>query len=297
MAKYLFRIVSASFRKSLILLISAAALLVVLWTDPGGSNALSLHFLDVGQGDSELVVLPGGATMLIDGGPANGLLHNALGTVLPFSRRSIDVVLLSHPQTDHFGGLIEVFRRYRVGALVHSGYRGDGVAAEAFWDAVQESGTDSIAVRKGSRIRYGESSATVLSPERSNSKANANDDSVALLVQSNGASLFLAGDAGGKREEEIGTTAGFVDVLKVSHHGSKFSSTAQFLKTIQPRIAVIEVGKNGYGHPAPETMRRLADSGAVVLDTKTYGTVSLTIRNGEISIFTESGRDAERQAP
>ncbi len=246
----------------------------------------TVHFFDVGQGDSELVRLGGNALMLVDGGPANDLVIENLNRTVLEQRRYIDIVFLSHPQIDHFGGLLSVFEQYQVGALLHSGKRGEGIAAREFWDAASRYNIREIVLEKGDRICFRSDCFSVLSPSHEDKeKLSENDLSLALLLQAKGSKLLFIGDSGSLTEDKIAAEAGLIDVLKVSHHGSKFSSSEQFLRAVMPRIAVIEVGKNSYGHPSPDTLARLKKIGASVLRTDERGTISLIIEKDEISIF------------
>jgi len=283
----LYRLFAAHKKKVILLLIAGIILDGVIWSNLVKGlrdEEIAVHFLDVGQGDSELVVLPGGVRVLVDGGPPNGALLKNLDAILPFQTRSLDIVALSHPQLDHFGGLFGLFERYRVGALLYASRKGSGVSAETFWEAVSRSRTQLVELREGSRVCYRTSCFSVLSPPAGETGLSENDMSLALLFKGGGATLLFAGDSGGAHEEVLGRAAGLVDVLKVSHHGSRFSSDAEFLETILPRIAVIEVGKNSYGHPSPEVLERLRNVAALIFQTDQDGIISLSIKNGAISV-------------
>ncbi len=272
----------------MVLFAALVALDVLLWMQLLGTSHrdLEVYFFPVGQGDSELVMLPGGARVLIDGGPPNGRLLAELATVLPPFDRTIDLVVLSNPETDHFGGLMEVLRRYRVGALVMSGRRDDTSSYAAFEQVVVESKVPVVALGRGDRIRIGESMVTVLSPTPELFAGKAvNDASLVLELESRGARLLFTGDIGPKAERVVAESVPFADILKVAHHGSKFSSTASFLSAVRPKLAVIGVGRNAYGHPTPETLGRLTEGGAHVFRTDRDGTVRLVVDGGVIRVY------------
>ncbi len=245
---------------------------------------LEIYFLDVGQGDSELVVLPGGVEVLIDGGPPNGRVLENLGGLLGRGDHYIDLVVLSHPQLDHFGGLIEVLKRYRVGVLVWNGFEGTSAAFHDFRKAIEENNVQEVVLRAGDRISYKESEFIVFSPgEDALEVRNTNDTSLVLELNSKNSRTLFTGDISAEIENSM---SGYdVDILKVAHHGSRFSSSASFLNAVKPEAAVIGVGKNSYGHPTFQTLERLEDAGAQVFRTDSDGTVKFVIDGDAIRIF------------
>jgi beta-lactamase superfamily II metal-dependent hydrolase len=235
-------------------------------------STLKVYFLDVGQGDAELAVLPGGVKVLIDGGPPNGKVLDALGNALKATDRYIDLVVLSHAELDHFGGLIEVLKRYRVGAFLWNGRAGTAPAFADFKNILDETSVQVVELGASDSILYNNSSLAVLSPDKKTlQKSVVNDTALVLKLSSNNARMLFTGDIGADEEQNLAASIGSVHVLKVAHHGSKFSTTANFLDAVSPKYAVIEVGKNTYGHPTPDVLQRLADSGARVFRTDKDG--------------------------
>lgn len=241
------------------------------------STVLAMHFLSVGQGDSELIIFPGGVKLLIDGGPPNGSVSRELDAVLQSNDRYIDLVMVSHPQLDHFGGLIDMLVRYRVGAFLESGRRGEISAYKDLENILEKRNVERIQLAKNDRIRYRGSTATILSPDaRLLGSTDLNDTSLVTFVESASTTALFTGDIGKDAEQFIvRTIPTVVDVLKVPHHGSKFSSAASFLGAVQPILSVIEVGKNRYGHPTPQAIERLTDVGARVYRTDRDGRVTV----------------------
>ena len=248
---------------------------------------LKIYFLDVGQGDSQLVLLPGGVKVLIDGGPPNGKILEQLAKILPPTDRYIDLVIMSHPQLDHFGGLIEVLKRYRVGVFLWSGREGDIKALSELENALQKNFVDHIILAKGDKIHYRDSYFNVLMPTlKFLQSKKVNDSSLVLELSSKRSKTLFTGDIGINVEKELLDTYKLsVDVLKVAHHGSKFSSSANFLQVVRPRLAVIEVGKNSYGHPTRQILDRLKSIETSVFRTDRDGTIKLVIDGRSIEVF------------
>jgi competence protein ComEC len=137
----------------------------------------------------------------------------------------------------------------------------------------------------GDKIIYGESETDVLSPV-SGVKVDINEDALVLALQSGDTKTLFTSDVGAKTETSIlNSYAGPIDILKVGHHGSKFSSSANFLNILRPKVAVIEVGKNSYGHPTPEVLNRLADIGAQIFRTDQDGLIKFEPAGGALKIF------------
>lgn len=252
----------------------------------GGVSAEGIYFLNVGQGDAELVVFSDGVKFLIDGGPVQGNVHGIMGDILPPEERYIDLVMMSHPQIDHYGGLPDVLRRYRVGAFLSNGETSDSDSFAALRDELDINNVPQFVLRAGDVIRHRNDSFVVLSPVVTGEGSAANDDALVGVLSFSGAKIFFAADSDKNVEKEVlSRWSAPVDVLKVAHHGSQYGSTAAFLGTTHPKIAIIEVGKNSYGHPAPETLARLADSGARIFRTDQDGTILATFESGTIKIF------------
>ncbi len=265
--------------------------IIVFWQIAGGAGAddkLSLYFLPVGQGDSELAILPSGVKILIDGGPPNSLVLKNLDRILSPRDRYIDMIVLSHAQLDHFGGLIEVLRRYRVGVFLWNGIPGETRAAENLMRVIEERNVPLVSLAAGDRVRNGESEIDVLWPlsVREGAKVDLNESALVLALESRNERALFTGDIGEKTENRIlADMTDRIDILKVGHHGSKFSSSANFFEAIQPKVAVIEVGKNSYGHPTPEVLSRLAEAGAKIFRTDQDGLLKFESVGKVIQIF------------
>lgn len=250
---------------------------------------LNIYFLDVGQGDSELVILPGGVKLLIDGGPNKEVLFE-LAEVLSDTDRYIDLIALTHPQTDHFGGLYDVIERYEVGAFLVTGREGDNKAWDDFKELLYEKDIPIVIIEAGDIIRQGENIIKVLSPDE-NLLANreVNESSLVFLLDSENSKTLFTGDAGFPIEKYIVDAYDInVDILKVGHHGSRFSTGLSFLQEATPAISVIQVGKNRFGHPTEQTLSRLIQSGSQVYRTDENGRVHIKVNDGVVGVFLEN---------
>lgn len=260
------------------LLLALAFLTVIGWIAVRGlpDNRLHVWFLDVGQGDAILIQAPDGRQMLVDGGPSPSALLDQLGEVLPFWDRSLDVVVLTHPDADHVSGLIPLFDRYKVAAVVDA-VAPDEKAGESWLAAVSAARVSHQAAMRGMRLAAGAVVLTVLSPVDGSAVIDdGNNGSVVLRLDYGENSVLLTGDAEGDAERAM-LSSGFplrADVLKVGHHGSNASTSPQFLAAVQPLLAVISVGKdNHFGHPAPGLLQRL--EGVETLRTDEHGRIEL----------------------
>ncbi len=253
----------------------------------GGQDDLDLYFLDVGQGDSSLVVLPEGAKVLIDGGPDKSVLF-PLSEALPKTDRYIDLVVLSHAQLDHFSGLYDVLERYKIGAFITTGREGESEAWKEFLKLLEKKKTPVILLGKGDLIKNGDSRLSVLSPNRDLlNHEEINESSLVLLLESENSKSLFTGDIGFETENFLIDTYDMdIDVLKVPHHGSRFSSGINFLREATPAVSVIGVGNNRFGHPTEAALSRLAAIGSSIYRTDKDGTVHLEINNGIIGVST-----------
>lgn len=252
---------------------------------------LNMHFLNVGQGDSELIQFPGGAQVLIDGGPDKSVLFE-LAKTIPQNDRYLDLMVMTHAQTDHFAGFTDIIERYKIGAFIVTGREGEGEIWENFQLLLEQKQIPIILVGAGDKIIYRENRLEVISPDRELlADKEVNESSIVLKLESGGIKALFTGDAGFKAENHLLLTLQDnnldVDVLKAGHHGSKFSTGASFLNTTTPLVSIIEVGKNRYGHPTDATLTRLKAAGSAIYRTDKNGTIHLKARDGKIAVYPE----------
>ncbi|MBI2037136.1 MAG: MBL fold metallo-hydrolase [Candidatus Liptonbacteria bacterium] len=272
----------------LVLLLLAANVALGLRIGGPGRGGPSLAFLDVGQGDASLVTLPLGGRVvqiLIDGGP-NAAILPALEAVMPDGDRSIDLVMLTHPQLDHFGGLIDVVKRYRVGAFIWNGRAGTVDAWDDLVQAVRGAGVPALVLGSGDAIRVGDHALAVLHPDRLGLvSGELNDSSLVMRLDTDGVRALFTGDIASNIERRLPPGELIADILKVPHHGSKYSSGKEFLERVGPKAAFIEVGKNTYGHPTSDALARLAAIGSRIFRTDRDGTVVVRWENGKLQVL------------
>lgn len=248
-------------------------------------DGLYVHYIDVGQGDSELVCC-GGEYMLIDAGEpsaSDAVLEYLDGLGID----KLDYMVCTHGHADHCGGLDAVLENLEVETVFTSPYPGNGAAYEIFSDAAYAAGLDLTVPELGESYRLGEASFSFIGPLEEYDDVN--DNSLVLRLEYGDTSFLFTGDMETKAEKDLINDGAELrcDVLKVGHHGSSGSSCYQFLYEAQPSIGVIscETG-NRYGHPHEETLSRLEDADV---------TVYRTDLEGSIVIFSD-GMKVERKA-
>ncbi|MGQ9627252.1 MAG: DNA internalization-related competence protein ComEC/Rec2 [Anaerolineae bacterium] len=266
--------------KATLLALSGAAILTwsAVFSLPDGY--LHVVFFDVGQGDAIFIESPQGTQILVDGGPSPMALLSALGEEMPFWDRSIDMVVITHPDEDHIAGLVPVLERYHVGQVLDSPLPYESATARRLAELMEEKNIPRKVARAGMRLNIGDNIfIEVLNPgERllTGTGADDNNNSLVLRLSYGRASVLLTGDA--EEGAELRMTASHKElaslVLKVSHHGAKAATGEAFLDAVQPEMAVIQVGAdNRFGHPAPEVLARLEGKGAQVLRTDVHGKI------------------------
>lgn len=251
---------------------------------PPPSGALVVSFIDVGQGDATLIQ-SGGKSYLVDAGDPE-----AGPEVVDFLRsrgvEELDGMVATHPDADHIGGLPDVLDAFEVSTVYLSGDTKATTTNNTFLRAVRDEGARVMEARAGLSLDWGGTDVTVLAPPPEELFSDSNENSVSLLLAFGEARVLLTGDAENGAEEYMSTGlyTGPVTVLKVGHHGSNTSTTPLFLNRFRPEVAVISVGDNSYGHPTPQTIRRLKTVGAEVFRTDLDGDVISTIKDGKVEV-------------
>jgi beta-lactamase superfamily II metal-dependent hydrolase len=265
------------------------------------SQNLTIAFVNVGQGDSILVILPNTKTLLIDGGERESS-GKALAILREHGLSHIDVVVATHPHADHIGGLIDVIKNVDVGQVLDSGQVHTTQTFEDFLDAIEMKQIPLESVREGDSINLDPTvkidvlNPSVSLPDGAFNEAEFNDNSVVLKLTYREFSLLLTGDMQGTNEERLVSengTALDAEVLKAGHHGSRTSSSSPFLNAVMPEVVIISLGaRNSYGHPHQEALDRISAAGTEHLfRTDVDGTITLTANSSsEYSIVTEDSR-------
>ncbi|MEE9202400.1 MAG: DNA internalization-related competence protein ComEC/Rec2 [Dehalococcoidia bacterium] len=272
---------------SVALLLAAAVVWAGFLSLP--SDRLEVSFLEVGRGQA-ILVQQGGRQVLIDGDPSPAAIAVALGERLPFWDRTIDGIVLTHPDADHLSGLTEVLRRYRVGWAMEPGPPVETRAYEEWSRMVQEEGLTPIAARQGMEIRLGDAVLTVLHPGEELVEGTGDDvdnNGIVLRLEVGEVSFLLTGDLHWEGENELlarGAPLGST-VLQVGHHGSATSTSPAFLAVVSPRVAVVSATPD---FPSLQVVERLrAVVGEELYITGERGTVTFSTDGQRLWVKTE----------
>ncbi len=236
-------------------------------------EVLTVHFIDVGQGDSILLDL-GDIEVLIDGGDKSPGVVNYIDD---YVNGPLEVMIVTHPHADHIGGLIGVLDAFKVDEIWLNGDTSTSGTYSQFMSAVNSEGAEVHVARRGDTIHTGNLTFSVLSPV--NLSSDTNDNSIVLSLSYGQVDFLFTGDAQMEAEASM-LAAGIVpdvDILKVGHHGSRTASSMQFLQVAKPEYAIYMAGEgNSYGHPHQETINNLCEIGAQVYGTDIHGTIVIT---------------------
>ena len=232
-------------------------------------EGLEIIFFDVGQGDSSLIKLPTGETILIDGGPDN-LVLNRLGEFLPFYKREIDLILISHWHDDHVVGLIETMRRYRVKNLIYIEGINKSKLANYLLSQAEFFKVNVFVLKNKLTLDYGSNcQLSLLNPLAFKVRENDNNSLVSKL-DCQGVKVLFSGDNELAVEKALLQNSYDLksQIFKASHHGSKTSNSLDFLQVVDPKIVVVSVGAdNKFGHPADVVMENILKIGAEIRRT------------------------------
>ncbi len=262
-------------------IVACAVAILLFWLYWRAPKNLEVDFLDVGQGDAILIKAPGGQNILIDGGPDKTVIKR-LGENLPWWDKQIDLMVLTHPHDDHVTGLIDVLKRFKVEKILYTGAAHSAPNYLAWLKLVRDKKISLVIIDKKQTIDLSqEVKMEILYPDGSllnKTLADLNDSSIILKLIYGKNKFLLTGDASEKVEATLLANGDdlSVDVLKVAHHGSQYSSSEEFLGKVKPRIAVIMAGKdNDFGHPNLRIIKRLERIGAEIFRTDEKGTVKI----------------------
>lgn len=274
----------------LVLIIFIANISVWYSIFQNSGRVLSVSFLNVGQGDAILIRAPLGQTVLIDGGPGKVVLGR-LAAALPYFSRSLDLVLETHPDTDHVGGLPDVVSRYAVRGVMKPCIGSSNPYDQALDARAKEREIPIICAMPGQLIDLGNGAKMEIlyaGQKTGISEPKTNDASIVAKLSYGDSDFLFTGDTTEAVEKYLSYTEGKrldSEVYKVAHHGSKTSSGENFLKLVSPEVSVISVGaKNTYGHPHGEVLDRLTSLKSVILRTDQLGAIILESDGASIKI-------------
>lgn len=245
-------------------------------------GVLTALTLDVGQGES-VILTSGGETALVDCGSSNSYKDPgglAADTLHSMGVRELSAVVVTHYHADHTNGLYEVLRRIPVQTIYLPDIEDEYGVRERLVSLAEEKGAQVTYVTKETADTLGDTVLTIYPPVQSG--GDLNELGLTALASAGDFDLLITGDMSGSTEKKLVETYALpdIEVLVVSHHGSRYSSNIRFLKSVTPEAAVISVGDNNYGHPSEETLQRLLAVGADIWRTDQQGTIRITVNGG-----------------
>lgn len=253
------------------------------------SDYFRVVFFDVGQGDSALLITPGGETILIDGGPDRKVLRE-LGRVMPFWQRQIDLLIITHAHDDHVSGLIEINRRYHIKKVAYNNLAFDTPALNALIETFKENIISTMRAEAGAIFKFDNNCSLNILAATKEIQKDENDYSIVSLFNCLNKKILFTGDAGIAIEnnllsQNINLQA---DIIKIAHHGSLTASSLKFLQTVKPQAAVISVGEdNKFGHPSPIVLNRIGDLTVDIYRTDKFGSLEFLANYKSINVITK----------
>ncbi len=256
------------------------------------NQKLEIIFFDIGQGDSILINAKNNQQILIDGGPNNSVVDK-LGKTLPFYDKKIELIILTHPDKDHISGLIEVVKRYKVDKILTTGIECSTEVCQIWQKEIKEKKIQVEIAQTGQTIFIGDNIFLgILNPLENLSGENVenkNDASIVAKFIVGKNSVLLTGDITSKSEGKLVENNFNLqsDFLKIAHHGSKYSTSENFLKEVSPETAIISVGKNSWGMPTKEVLEKLDRKKIKVYRTDIDGDVKIIFKENDFKIQNE----------
>ena len=237
---------------------------------------MHLHMLDVGQGDAFLLQTVDKKYVLIDGGPSSNLI-DVMADYMPFWQNRLDLVIATHGDSDHIGGLVELSERYVIENFLYNGESKNTLIFEELMKNISIDGVDISIAQSGEEIQVGCCMEIDILWPGSIKIEDSNDRSVSIIAKYKDFEIYMAGDLGYKYEEKITNNLGVdIEVMKLSHHGSRTSTSTKVVDNIRPQITLISAGKdNKFGHPHREVLDLLDKNNIIQYRTDIQGTVSI----------------------
>lgn len=249
------------------------------------NDQLTAYFIDVGQGDCEFIALPNGNCMLIDAGEAENA-SLVISKISSLGYKKIDYLVVTHPHTDHMGAMSQIIDSFNIGKIYMPRAQANTRTYEKLLNKIADKGLKINTAKAGVKVYESTKLNIDFVAPNDTSYEDLNNYSAVLRIKYGASSFLFTGDAEKLAEKEIiDAYSGAIqaDVLKVGHHGSRYSSCNDFLYEVMPRYAIIECGKdNSYGHPHKQAVDRLKKASAEILRTDL---------DGDISISTKGDRD------
>ncbi|MHC9161502.1 ComEC/Rec2 family competence protein [Exiguobacterium profundum] len=255
----------------------SGAFLVMPHSEVSAASSIKVHYIDIGQGDAIYIKMPSGEDVIIDGG--NKGKGDAIVAYLKKQKvDDIEVLISTHPDADHIGGLDEILDAYRVENVYAPKVKHTTQAYKDFLQAVKREGKTIKTAQMGVSLPIKGVSAKFVGPVKSYSNSDLNNWSAVLHVTYKKNTFLFTGDAEHVSEKDMMAKKQTLraEVLKVGHHGAKTSTSSTFLNVVKPKYAILSVGKNSYGHPTSEVVTNLKRVKATTLRTDKNGTIIIT---------------------
>ena len=263
--------------KKYLFIFSLILINILLYIFSFSSPDLRVIFFDVGQGDSIFIETPNKHQILIDGGPSSSNIANKLSSFMPFWDKTIDLIVLTHLESDHVSGLFEILDNYIVENILWSGEYKESEKSKIWKEMIEKENANIYISNSLDQIIMNDVHLKIIKTD--GEITNTNDSSVITKLLYRDNSFLFTGDISSKIEKEIIIQDIQSDIIKIPHHGSKYSSSEEFIKKVSPLLAVIQVGKNSYGHPTDEVLTRLSNFGIKVLRNDLDGDIQI-VSNG-----------------
>src|SRR5699024_3476135 len=254
----------------------------------GNQKEMKIHYIDVGQGDSVLIETPKGKRILMDAGRPKQGKH-----VLTYLKKrnidSLDLVIATHPDIDHIGGLITVLNNIKVHKIIDSGKTYETDTYKKYLNMIKKKNINYNKVEREAEINIDSLlQIDVLNATKQKAVEN-NEASIAIKLQYNDFVLLFMGDVGIEQEKQMMKQYDIeADILKVGHHGSKTSTSESFIEAVQPQVAVLTYGKeNSYGHPVRSVLHHLWRMDVNIFSTAVYGDITIRTDGSGYYLFTE----------
>jgi len=251
-------------------------------------NQVKVFFCDIGQGDAILIDFGDNQQALIDAGPNKAVL-SCLGQYLPFYDNTIEYLILTHPDSDHLGGMIPIIQNYEIGQLLYTGVKSKTKLYQRFRDLIKEKEIKTRLVKANDIIKPTDlGKLKIIYPktiQQAKQQDNLNNSSIVAILDVKRIEVLLTGDAEHEVWQELKNQLPKVEVLKVSHHGAKNGTDETLLKQTRPKQAVISVGaSNSYGHPTTQTLNFLQEYDIEIFRTDQQGTIELRTNGKDYTI-------------
>ncbi len=251
-------------------------------------NENLLTFLDIGQGDATLICTENNSCGLIDTGKKEIIVDK----IRKHTNKELAFILITHADTDHYGQTQKILENIGTNTL----FIGNTLKAENIIEFAQTSNTPTYELREDNDFTFGDFNLDILWPD-SNIDLNSiesNDSSTSIIIRIGEIEVFLAGDLSSKYEELLQDKFSItnIDILKISHHGSKNSSSFEYLYKTNPKLAIIPVGKNSYGHPSNQVLEHLNKLNIKFLRTDREGDVNIRVKKENLEINTENTKNS-----